>query len=230
MKLHSDVIRRYTSLSGVVDILRRQQLPLLNPESWDDRNDRYFMDLYKEARQLGGLYALCAAQCAETYHHWKVFTGGAEGACLEIRREPFEALLSQLQHVRFKTVDYLVLEKVDRLRPQDLANLPFCKRYGFTDEIEYRVIAETAEPQQPVLRIDFPLELIGRIELSPWLPDAVAESVQAVLSSITADHAIEIRRSRLIDNDRWKRAGDRVVGKKARAVHLKPSSPRKAGK
>lgn len=44
------VIRRYTSIPGVIDTLRRRQLPLLDPQYWDDRNDSYFMRLYKEYR------------------------------------------------------------------------------------------------------------------------------------------------------------------------------------
>ena len=72
----------------MLDILWRKELPLLNPESWDDRNDRYFMEHYKSAKQLQGLYALCAARCSETYHHWRVFTGAADGACLELRLLP----------------------------------------------------------------------------------------------------------------------------------------------
>ena len=41
-------VRRYTSISAVIDILAREELPLLDPQTWDDRNDRYFMSLYKE--------------------------------------------------------------------------------------------------------------------------------------------------------------------------------------
>jgi len=209
------VIRRYTSIAAVIDILKRRELPLLNPESWDDRNDSYFMQLYKETRSLGGLYGLCAAQCTETYHHWKVFTGAADGACLEIHRAPLEAMLDELEDVRYGSVTYLPLEKVDGLTPADVGSLPFFKRAGFTDENEFRIVAETAEPQQAVLRIDFPLELIGRIELNPWLPDSVASSVQAVLSAINPDVEIGIRRSHLIDSGRWKRAGDRAAGRKS---------------
>lgn len=225
----TDVIRRYTSIAAVIDILKRQQLPLLNPESWDDRNDCYFMQLYKETNSLGGLYGLCAAQCTETYHHWKVFTGAADGACIEIWREPLEAMLDGLEGVRYGTVDYLPLSRVDRLTRADAASLPFCKRAGFTDENEFRIIAETTEPQAQVLRIDFPLALIGRIELNPWLPDSVAASVMTVLTSINPDLEINIRRSYLIDSGRWKRAGDRVVGRKTPRVFKVKRKPTPKG-
>lgn len=121
-------IRRYTSISAVLDVLVRKQLPLLDPQTWDDRNDRYFMSLYKEKRELGGLYGLCAATCSETYHHWRVFTGTADGACLELRRQPLEAMLRELEGVRFGEVDYLHLDKVEELTPKDVQRLPFVKR------------------------------------------------------------------------------------------------------
>jgi hypothetical protein len=225
----TNVIRRYTSIAAVIDILKRRELSLLNPESWDDRNDRYFMQLYKETKSIGGLYGLCAAQCTETYHHWKVFTGAADGACIEIWREPLEAILAGLDNVRYGNVEYLPLGKVDKLTPANAGSLPFYKRAGFTDEDEFRIIAETSEPQAPVIRIDFPLALIGRIELNPWLPATVAASLQSVLAAINPDVEIDIRRSHLIDSGRWKSAGDRVAGKKTPRtfkVKKKPRTPR----
>src|SRR5690349_1833011 len=106
MSTLENFIRRYTTISAVIDILRRRALPLLDPQTWDDRNDRYFMARYKEKKALGGLYALCAAQCSETYHHWRVFTGTADGACLELRREPLEEALGNIEGARFGPVDY----------------------------------------------------------------------------------------------------------------------------
>src|SRR5689334_9315615 len=101
-------IRRYTSISAVIDILKRQELSLLDPQSWDDRNDRYFMALYKEKKRLRGLYGLCAAQCSETYHHWRVFTGTSDGACIEIKRDVLESSIRE-PNVRFGSVEYLLL-------------------------------------------------------------------------------------------------------------------------
>lgn len=87
-------VRRYTTISAVIDILQRKELPLLDSQTWDDRNDRYFMDLYKQSRKLGGLYGLCAARCGETYHHWRVFTGNSDGASIEINRAKLEVALA----------------------------------------------------------------------------------------------------------------------------------------
>lgn len=135
-------IRRYSSIAATIDILRRKELPLLDPQNWDDRNDRYFMNLYRERKKLGGLYGLCAATCSETYHHWRVFTNAADGACIEIRRQDLEASLDELEGARYGEVEYLKLEEVETLGPNDCDNLPFVKRVGFQPEDEYRIIAE----------------------------------------------------------------------------------------
>ena len=94
-------IRRYTSIAATIDILRRKELPILDPLLVGmTANDRHFMDQYKKNKELGGLYGLCAATCSETYHHWRVFTNSADGACIEIKRQEFEAQLEEIEGVR----------------------------------------------------------------------------------------------------------------------------------
>lgn len=208
------VIRRYTTISATLDILRRGALPLLNPESWDDRNDSYFMARYKEAKKLNGLYALCTARCSETYHHWRVYTGGADGACLELRRKPLEAALRDIPEVTCGEVEYLILDKVEELTSADVERLPFVKRFGFTAEDEYRIILASNEPQAAARSIQLPVELIGRIYLNPWLPKSIAESVIETIKAIPGCENLSVQRSHLIDSARWKEAGDLVTGRK----------------
>jgi hypothetical protein len=207
-----NVIRRYTSIPAVIDMLRNRQLTLVDPAAWDDRNDRYFMDLYKEARGLGGLYAACAATGPETYHHWRVFTTAADGACVEIFREPLEDALKRIPEVSFGEVDYLRLEEVERLTGADLEDLPFFKRFAFKPEEEYRIVVETTQPQEAIVSLEMPLAWIGRILLNPWLPERVAQSVKATLQEIDGCEELIVERSHMIENARWKRAGEVVVG------------------
>lgn len=218
-----DVIRRYTSISSAIDTLLRKELALLDPQAWDDRNDRYFMGLYKEKKGVGGLYAVCAAQCRETYHHWRVFTNTADGACIEIRRKPLEDWLSTLPSARFGPVDYLVLPKVEGLTTRDVDRLPFVKRHGFAAEDEYRILVETQDAQQPALGIPLPIAWIARVHLNPWLPKTVSDSLKVALKSLPGCSKLPVLKSQLIDSSRWKQAGDRVVGRKVvrERLHLK---------
>jgi hypothetical protein len=207
-------IRRYLSLSAVIDTLRRRKLALLNPRTWDDLNDQLFMQLYKEARGLPSLYAMCAAVRHETYYHWRVFTPGAEGACLELWRDPLEAALKESDYTRFQEVKYVTLPRVAQLSPKDLENLPFFKRAGFGAEEEYRVIAWSEAPQAATLGFDIQLSWVKRIELNPWMPKPLFQSVKDTIKAIPGCDGIEFRQSTLIKNQQWQDAGDRVVGRR----------------
>lgn len=211
-----NVIRRYMPIAAVIDMLRHRQFVLLDPATWDDRNDRYFMELYRQGRQLGGLYAACAATCFETYHHWRVFTSSADGACVEIYREPLEHALSGMAEVRFGEIDYLKLDEVEQLTQAHLNNLPFVKRIAFEPEKEYRIIVESSQPQEPTIAIQIPIAWVARILLNPWLPKRVADSVKATLKEIDGCSRLTVERSHLIENSRWKRAGEGVVGDRPR--------------
>ncbi len=41
-------LRRYTDLPALIHLLRTASITFLDPSSWDDKNDAYFMNLYKE--------------------------------------------------------------------------------------------------------------------------------------------------------------------------------------
>jgi len=207
-----NVIRRYTSIPAVIDMLRSRELTLVDPAAWDDRNDRYFMELYKEARKLGGLYAACAATGPETYHHWRVFTTAADGACVEIFREPLENALKSIPEASFGEVDYLRLDQVEQLTEAHLKDLPFFKRVAFQPEQEYRIVIETSQPQNVVIGLELPLAWIGRILLNPWLPERVAQSVKTTFQELEGCENLIVERSHMIENARWKRAGEVVIG------------------
>jgi hypothetical protein len=208
-------IRRYVSVTAVIDILSRKELALIDPQNWDDRNDSYFMELYKIKKQINGLYALCAAQCSETYHHWRVFTAAADGACLEINRLLLEQALKQKDNVRYGSVEYLKLREMDALEPEHLERLPFCKREGFMFEDEYRIVAWSNKPQAKVLAVPIKLDWIHKVYLNPWMPKPRAQSVTKLLKSLPGCTDLQVGRSLLIDSQRWKNAGDRVTNRKS---------------
>lgn len=206
-------IKRYTSISSAIDTLCRKELALLDPQSWDDRNDRYFMGLYKEFAKASGLYAACFTQSTETYHHWRVFGGGDNGACIEFKLPEFKAHIKGNEDIRAGKVEYLLLTEAEQLSDSRPKQLPFMKRAGFEPEDEYRVIAVSGDPQSPSLGLPIDLKLINRITINPWLPDSIYKSVKSILKNIEDCDHIEITRSSLIDSQRWKNAGNQVVGK-----------------
>lgn len=44
------------------------------------------MRIYKEARHLESLKALCCTESPETYHHWKVFTSSSDGCFIDFKK------------------------------------------------------------------------------------------------------------------------------------------------
>jgi hypothetical protein len=52
-------LNRYTTLPVLLDLLKRQRLVLLDPKSWEDRNDAGVMREYKKRKKARRLFALC---------------------------------------------------------------------------------------------------------------------------------------------------------------------------
>jgi hypothetical protein len=216
-------IRRYMSIAALIDTLRRQKLAILNPESWDDRNDRLFMRVYKNHKKAGGLYGLCAALRGETYHHWKIFGDGASGACLVLKRPALEAYLDGHQRepgteIRYDEVDYLKLDEVKQLSPDDVGDLPFLKRYGFKDEDEYRIIVETVDAQEQAIFIDCPPDWIDAVYLNPWLYENQARSLIKTIKEIPGCEKLRVKPSQLTDSTAWRDAANRIAGGTSRSV------------
>lgn len=200
-------LRRYTNFPSLVYLLRNKKITLLNPQSWDDTNDSYFMSIYRRRRKLKTLLALCFTQIPETYHHWRVFAGGSSGVCIRFKRKEFLKAIKKVKGVRAKGVSYQTLADIGAKRPR-LSALPFLKRAAFVDEDEFRVVFESKVDVLDTLDITIPLSCIERITLSPWLHSALSKDVKEILKSIKGCDKIDLIRSSLIGNKTWKNYGD----------------------
>ncbi len=199
---------RYTSLPVLLDILYNKQITLLDPSSWDDRNDSHYMAEYKSRKRLKSLLALCFTTTNETYHHWKVFADGISGVRIEIDHSSLASDLKQYKTVEFGEVDYLQIKELHAL-PPETAELPFLKRYPFADEKEFRIIYRSRVNDVKFKHINISRKTIKAVTLSPWCPDEVYESVKAVLKKVPEFKTIRVTKSTLIDNSIWKRAATR---------------------
>lgn len=79
--------RRYTNLASTIHLLQHRAITLLNPATWDDKSDTYYMAEYKRLKQAQTVLALCFAESRETYHHWRIFSYGTDGICLEFDKQ-----------------------------------------------------------------------------------------------------------------------------------------------
>ncbi len=86
-------LRRYCDLSSVLQMLKSKTVTLLDPRSWHDKNDTFYVGEYVKRKKLKTLLAFCMTKSNETYHHWRIYSPGTGGACVVFRRQ---ALLARL--------------------------------------------------------------------------------------------------------------------------------------
>lgn len=204
-------LRRYTNLASTLHILHNRCLALLSPDTWDDRNDIYFMSEYKRMKGAKTVLAICIADREETYHHWQVFSRGADGVCIEFDRARLLAAFDAVEGVSHQYVRYELIKDTANQRDVDLESLPFTKRWPFSDELEYRAVYINAEKEVQTFHVPIPLSAIKRITLSPWLAPALVEPVKTTLKSVPGCGALKVYRSTLIDNKKWQKLTGRVM-------------------
>lgn len=197
-------LRRYTDLPALLHLLSSQQITLLDPKTWDDKNDSYFMSVYKEKNKLQTVLALCFSQAPETYHHWRVFSNGPAGVCILFDRQSLLDDLSKEAGVTTGPIEYLLLTEA-RTRKLMVKDLPFLKRSGYKPENEYRAIYTSSSKTLPSLPITIRLSSIRSILLSPWMHTSLSDSTSSAIRSIKGCAKLRVSRSTLISNEQWKR-------------------------
>jgi len=207
-----NLLRRYTDIPSLLYLLHSKCITLLDPSSWDDTNDSYFLLKYKEKRNLQTVLALCLTQTDETYHHWRVFAGSASGACIVFDKVALLNALSAINGVITGSVNY---QRVRDMRSRDsqltVDELPFIKRAGFMPEAEFRLLYTSAVEPKKFLDISVPLSCILEVRLSPWLNTRLRKCLKDTIRSIPDCGDLEINRSTLVGNLTWKKYGDRAA-------------------
>jgi hypothetical protein len=201
-KTASSALNRYTTLPVLLDILAKRSLTLLSPSTWEDRNDAYFLEQYKEQKGLLSLLALCFSTADQTFHHWKVFSQGISGVCIEFDRQSLIECIPKRSFLH-RNVVYRKLTDLERRAPHT-DELPFIKRAPYADEREFRIVYQSKTKNVDAIEVSLNKKSIRRITLSPWLPKTVANSVISAIRAIDGCEDLKIYRSTLIENERWK--------------------------
>jgi len=205
--MSGDYLRRYTDLTALIYLLRKRKLTLLDPSSWDDSNDSYYLTLYREKRNLRSVLALCFTETDERYHYWRVFAPGASGVCIRITRTGLLTAVGERSGLQIRPVAYTSLDEI-RSRKLKTEELPFLKRFAFQHESEVRMIYESRRRKLRHLDIGVPLSCIDKITLSPWMHPNLSSDVKKVLRSIDDCRHLDIVRSTLVGNEEWKSLGE----------------------
>ena len=218
MKTNSHLSRpflnRYTSLPILLDILVGKQITLLSPSSWEDRNDAYYLEQYKAQKKLKTVLALCFSEKRETFHHWKIFSDGSSGVCIEFDKEELIGGLDQNIGYRCRRVNYRFITDV-RSKIPSIDDWPFLKRKPFEDENEFRIVYENEQVDEQIKQIPIRTKSIRKITLSPWIPETVAKTVIDVIRQLPDCRPLTINRSNLLNTAVWKSA---IRGYKAQSI------------
>jgi hypothetical protein len=214
----SGLLRRYTDLPAVIDVLTNRRIVFLDPTSWDDRNDAHFVLRYKTEARKGIVLALCFTTKGETYHHWRVFCGSKEGVCIQFHGHKLLDVVKKEETIRADYVRYMTIKQIKNSKIS-LPQLPFIKRHSFRDDSEFRIIYERNKSSEQSGEIEkgapathevkIPLDVIRTITLNPWLPKSLFDATRDLLKSIPGCENIRVTRSQLTDNSSWKMEADR---------------------
>jgi hypothetical protein len=208
----TEALRRYTDLPALLHMLKHKKITLVDPASWDDTNDSYYLLKYKDKKSLKSVLALCLTQADETYHHWRVFSHGSAGVCIAFHRERLLKSLLAKDGVVVKDVKYRkVREARKQIRPPKISELPFLKRAAFEPEEEVRAIFESKRKKSTFLDVPLDLSSVLRVTLSPWIPYRLKGAVKDAIHSIPGCEHLDVRRSTLVGNAEWKKLGDKAT-------------------
>ena len=192
-------LKRYTELPYLLNMLSTRKITLLNPTSWVDRNDAFYLRRYLERRNLQSVLVLCLSKSAATYHHWHVFAPNASGVRIEFHENLLREWASRIPGARLEPVQYVKLNK-DLLSQIGLDQLPFAKRHAFRHEGEVRLIVENAKEKLPLLAVPFEYEMIKEIIVSPWLPQPVFPSVKTAIQGAARNAKFNIRATTMLES------------------------------
>lgn len=204
----SNELRRYTDLAAVLRTLKTRSITLLQPKTWDDRNDRNLMLAYQRRKKYKTALAICFAEAAETYHHWKVFSPGKDGMCVVFDKRRLTDLLTKLE-IRHGLVKYYTLKRLREYEPK-VEDVPFSKRAAYKDEQEYRALFCSNKEDLTSKDLEIPVAAIERIIVNPWLPEVLVDTVREVINSIPGFDTLEVLQSTVIDGPAWKEFAGRI--------------------
>lgn len=200
-------LRRYTSLPFLIDTLKWKRLTLVNPASWDDKNDSFFITTYKKRLGLKTVLALCFAEYHETSYHWQIYSGDINGVCIVFNKH---ALMNQIDNVQGIKPGYVEYKLLDELKDVSFDRLPFTKRYGFSEEREFRILYVDREKSYSRKDIHIDLSCINRVMFNPWIPQHVYKSIRETIQDMNGMRKLKIQKSTLTNNKTWKKWGSEI--------------------
>lgn len=225
-------LRRYMKLAHAIDLLATGKLAFLDPKTWTDKNDAYFINAYKAHGQFKSILACCFTQSSERHHHWERFAkpvreaskgpakveGDNDTVCVVFDKEKLLASLPKTVHLRAGEVKYKEINEIKKAS-RIPADWPYLKRYPYRDEQEYRIIVESeARELDAPLGLRISLKAIDRVVVGPFASLAKRDSMVARIKKAAGPRrSIRVSKTTILDNAQWRKAVDIALGRAKRA-------------
>jgi hypothetical protein len=205
--MSTGILKRYTDVMSLLDILKHNRLSLLSPSRWFDQNDALGLKRYSEQRGDGAVYALCFAEGYEQAHHWQLFAGHSHGLCIQFDKSELVGHLDQYRYqndILHGAMQYCNLKTIEAMSPIPTNTLPFLKRDTFKSESEYRIVAwEERWLAGDTFTIPIAPKMVRRVIFGPAMPDSLAQTLKEIVLGIEGCDEIDFAKSRLVNNARW---------------------------
>ncbi len=196
-----EILKRYTTLHYLQNILCNNKLLFSNPIFWEDKNDTELINEYKKRINASNIFLLCFSSEHETIHFWKTYSSGKTGCCIIFETD---YLLSLFDKKKLKH-GYVQYEEIKELPNTIITKekIPFFKRYPYIIEQEYRVIyKDFANKDCFALNIDKE-KCIKKVILSPDVPDNEYKKLKIQLHNIIKVKKIKIHKTTVLENREW---------------------------
>ncbi|MBB3697733.1 hypothetical protein KMW28_06055 [Flammeovirga yaeyamensis] len=206
-------LNRFTSLPVLIDLLEREKIVLIEPSSWDDKNDTLIIKEYKKKAGFSKLFALCFTPENETIHHWKTFADGISGCCIQFNGIKIIKLFAKTEKIRHGFVKY---RKINEVENSDInfKDIPFIKREPYQFENEYRVIWE-GNDDLSVFEMAISLEIIDKITFAYQMPEPVFQSVKKMIETRYPKLQGKVNKSTIYENYEWIEKFEKIESTKA---------------
>ncbi len=200
---------RYTSLPVLLHSLRTKALTLLDPKTWEDKNDTHFLERYRQLCSAKTLLAICFTMRSERFHHWKVFSNDIGGVCIAFKKDELIKSFPVAENLVHGPVMYPEIKDL-KSTPLSLSKMPFLKRYPYKDEKEYRIIFK--DMNEVLEQKSFPINLscIASVRINPWLHSTLVRDVRATIKAIDGCKGIRVFQTTVLENEEWKKIAEQM--------------------
>jgi hypothetical protein len=200
------VFNRFTSLQALYSIAEGGKLNFSDPRWWPDRNDSKLLDLYCKKKDIS-IRVLCLTGDYETISFWTDYADNGNGCCIQFDRkkllEKLDTLVIADPCVRHRKTTYLKFRETKRFKELQLDDIPFCKRWPYRYESEYRVIKEFAGYGKTDISASVDISIrtdIEKITLGPNIDD---ESFKEIKEDLLRRGVKKVNRSSVLKSNTW---------------------------